>query len=90
MVIPVIFLYQEIASDILARMTKRVTDLAADELNTLASEAWSAAAKDALAQGFSVTGSREGRRVRYNPDGRIEDLGPTETHFAQAKDLESR
>ena len=57
-------------------MTKRVTDLTAEELELLAGEAWSSAAREALANGLSVTGSRDGRRYRYYPDGRIEDLGP--------------
>jgi hypothetical protein len=57
-------------------MIKRVVDLTAEELDRLADEAWSAAARDALAIGIPVTGSRDGRRYRYHPDGRIEDLGP--------------
>jgi hypothetical protein len=57
-------------------MGKRVVDLTAEELEKLAAEAWSTAAREALAQGLSVTGSRDGRRYRYHPDGRIEDLGP--------------
>jgi hypothetical protein len=55
---------------------KKVTDLTATELTTLASEAWSVATQRAFASGHSVTGSRDGRRIRYYPDGRIEDLGP--------------
>ncbi|MGD0026862.1 MAG: hypothetical protein ABSC37_19955 [Xanthobacteraceae bacterium] len=57
-------------------MTKRVTDLTARELELLAGEAWSNAAREALAKGLSVTGSRDGRRYRFHPDGRIDDLGP--------------
>jgi hypothetical protein len=57
-------------------MKKRVVDLNAEELEKFADEAWGAAAQKALAQGLSVTGSRDGRRVRYHPDGRVEDLGP--------------
>ena len=57
-------------------MKKRVIDLTADELEKLASEAWSAAAQEALDKGLPVTGSRDGRRIREYPDGRIEDLGP--------------
>jgi hypothetical protein len=56
-------------------MKKRVVDLAIDELEKSAGEAWTAAARDALAQGLPVTGSRDGRRFRYHPDGRVEDLG---------------
>ena len=57
-------------------MKKRVVDLTPGELDELAGEAWTAAAREALAQGLAVTGSRDGRRIRYFPDGRIEDLGP--------------
>jgi hypothetical protein len=57
-------------------MAKRVIDLTAEELEKFASEAWDAAAQRALANGLPVTGSRDGRRYRYHPDGRIEDLGP--------------
>jgi hypothetical protein len=57
-------------------MAKRVVDLTAEELEKAAGEAWAAAARDALARGLSVTGSRDGRRLRYDPEGRIEDLGP--------------
>ncbi len=56
-------------------MSKRVTDLTADELELLAREAWRSAAREALAKGLAVTGSRDGRRYRYHPDGCIEDLG---------------
>jgi hypothetical protein len=55
---------------------KTVADLTTTELTALANEAWSVAAQQALATGHSVTGSRDGRRIRYFPDGRIEDLGP--------------
>ena len=57
-------------------MGKRVIDLTAEELEEAAVEAWSAATREALAKGLSVTGSRNGRRYRYHPDGRVEDLGP--------------
>jgi hypothetical protein len=57
-------------------MKKRVVDLTADELDKAANEAWTAAARDALARGLPVTGARDGRRLRYHPDGRVEDLGP--------------
>jgi hypothetical protein len=53
-----------------------VADITTSELIELANEAWSTAAGNALAAGHSVTGSRDGRRIRYHPDGRIEDLGP--------------
>jgi hypothetical protein len=55
---------------------KKVTDLTVTELTTLANEAWSIATQRAFAAGHPVTGSRDGRRIRYFPDGRIEDLGP--------------
>jgi hypothetical protein len=57
-------------------MMKRVVDLSAGELNAAASEAWATAANEALAKGLSVTGTRDGRRFRYHPDGHVEDLGP--------------
>jgi hypothetical protein len=57
-------------------MTRRIVDLSADELEKLAGDAWNVAAQEALANGHSVTGSAKGRRFRYYPDGRIEDLGP--------------
>lgn len=57
-------------------MAKRIIDLTPDELEKLAGDAWSVAAQEALASGHSVTGSKNGRRFRYYPDGRIEDLGP--------------
>jgi hypothetical protein len=60
-------------------MGKRVTDLTADELDRLAQDAWSNAAREALAKGLAVIGSRDGRRYRYHPDGRIEDLGAVGT-----------
>jgi hypothetical protein len=59
-------------------MSKRVTDLSAEEVNDLAQEAWSNAACEAVTKGLAVTGSRGGRRYRYHPDGRIEDLGTVE------------
>ena len=55
---------------------KKVTDLSATELDALARDAWSTAAQRAAALGHPVTGSRDGRRIRYHPDGHIEDLGP--------------
>jgi hypothetical protein len=57
-------------------MKKRVIDLSAGDLNAAASEAWSAATKEAFSKGLSVTGSRDGRRFRYHPDGQVDDLGP--------------
>jgi len=55
---------------------KRVEDLSVEELDAIAREAWGDAAKEAFSHGLPITGSREGRRFRYYPDGRIEDLGP--------------
>jgi hypothetical protein len=57
-------------------MTKRVVDLTAEELDRLADEAWSTAAREALANGLPVVGSQNGRLHRRHPDGRVEDLGP--------------
>jgi hypothetical protein len=55
---------------------KKVVDLTTTDLTALANEAWSLATQRAFAAGHPVTGSRDGRRIRYYPDGRIEDLGP--------------
>jgi hypothetical protein len=57
-------------------MKKSVIDLSPEELDKFASDAWKTAANEALASGHSITGSRDGRRFRYHPDGRVEDLGP--------------
>ena len=57
-------------------MKKRVIDLTAEELDRFAREAWSGAARDALAAGLPITGSRDGRILKYFPDGHVEDLGP--------------
>lgn len=56
-------------------MKKRVVDLSYAELEQFADQAWTAAARDALAQGLSIVGSKDGRLLRYNADGRIEDIG---------------
>jgi hypothetical protein len=56
-------------------MNKRVADVTAEELEKLAREAWGEAAREALAKGLSITGSYDGRRYRYHPDGRIDGLG---------------
>lgn len=71
-------------------MGKRVIDLTADELDRLAQDAWSNAAEEALAKGLAVTGSRDGRRYRYYPDGRIEDLGAVETKTPEPDVVKSR
>jgi phasin len=57
-------------------MSRNVRDLTAAEIDKLARDAWSDAARRALDLGLPVSGSRNGRRFRYHPDGRIEDLGP--------------
>lgn len=57
-------------------MQKRIVDLSPHELDSAASDAWRDAAKKALARGLAITGSRDGRRLRYYPDGHVEDLGP--------------
>lgn len=64
-------------------MTKRVVDLTVEDLDKFARDAWSAAAKEALARGLPVTGSRDGRRLRYHPDGRVEDLGPVSAEMPE-------
>jgi hypothetical protein len=67
-------------------MGKRVVDLTAEELEKAAAEARGAAAQEALAKGLPVTGSRDGRRYRYHPDGRMDDLGSVAAHPVIAKD----
>jgi signal transduction histidine kinase len=54
---------------------RRVTELTADELNSLAQEAWRAAAIEAFAKGLPITGSNDALRLRYHPDGQFEVLG---------------
>jgi hypothetical protein len=71
-------------------MMKNVADLTVEELDQLAGEAWSNAANDALAKGLPITGSQGGRRFRYHPGGRIEDLGPVETPELTANVLASK
>jgi hypothetical protein len=63
-------------------MAKRIVDLTAEELENAAGEAWAAAAREAFARGIAVPGSRDGRRLLYHPDGRIEDLGPVSSQPA--------
>jgi hypothetical protein len=70
-------------------MTKRVVDLTAGELETLAGEAWSNAAQQALAKGLPVTGSESGRRVRRHPDGRVEDLARVRTRLPKGDRFQS-
>jgi hypothetical protein len=67
-------------------MGKRVVDLTVEELGQAAGEAWDAAAQEALAKGLPVTGSHDGRRYRYHPDGRVEDLGSVASHPVIVKD----
>lgn len=55
---------------------KRVTDLSVGELADMATAAWRDAAEAAISKGHSITGTRDGRRIRYFPDGHFEDLGP--------------
>lgn len=57
-------------------MKKRIVDLTPQELDNAASSAWKAATQQSIARGIPVTGSRDGRRFRYHPDGHVEDLGP--------------
>jgi hypothetical protein len=65
-------------------MKRRVEDLSVKELDALARKAWSDAAQEALAKGLPVTGSRDGRRFRYYPDGRVEDLGSVDAEAPAA------
>jgi hypothetical protein len=64
---------------IIFSMKKRIIDLSPQELESAARIAWKSAAEAAFARGEVVTGSRDGRRFRYHPDGRVEDLGPVES-----------
>ena len=59
-------------------MSKPIVDPGAEELDKAAGESWGTAAHEASARGLPVTGSHEGRRFRYFPDGPIEDLGPVD------------
>jgi hypothetical protein len=56
-------------------MSKKVTDLTADELDRLAAEAWMEASKSALKAGAPVVGRDGGKIVKKYPDGRTEILG---------------
>ena len=66
-------------------MGKRVVDLTAEELGKAAGEAGRRSTRGA-GKGLPVTGSHNGRRYRYHPDGRVEDLGPVASHPVIAKD----
>jgi hypothetical protein len=63
---------------------QRLEDLTPDELDAFAREAWGNAAKQALSSGLPITGSRNGRRFRYHPNGQIEDLGPVDVDMPAA------
>jgi hypothetical protein len=67
-------------------MTKRVIDLTAEELDKLAGEAWSNAARDALAKGVAVTGREGDRIVKTYPDGRVEVLKEAAPLVAKGED----
>jgi hypothetical protein len=69
-------------------MKKHVSELRAEELERLAREAWSNAARQALGKGLSITGSRNGRRYRHDADGRVEDLGSVAEATALPKNSE--
>jgi hypothetical protein len=71
-------------------MMKRVTDLSVEELEQLAGEAWSSAAREAIGRGLPITGSHGGRRFRYHPDGRVDDLGPVEATELSDDDLSAK
>jgi hypothetical protein len=66
-------------------MAKRIVDLTANEPDEFAREAWTAAAQEALSKGLPVTGSINGRRYRYYPDDRVEDLGPVRASVSDTK-----
>jgi hypothetical protein len=55
-------------------MKKSVTDLTTEELDKFARDAWREATQEALTKGLPVTGSDRGRRLRYQPDGKVEEL----------------
>ncbi len=57
-------------------MARRIIDLTSSELNKLATEAWNDAARRAKDEGRAVVGSRDGRILKYHPNGAVEDLGP--------------
>jgi hypothetical protein len=54
----------------------RLADLDPEQITEVFGAATRAAVKRAFDAGVPVTGSCEGRRKRYYPNGRIEDLGP--------------
>ena len=53
-------------------MVKRVVDLTAEDLDTLARDAWSREVKASLDKGLPVTFAGNGHVVRAWPDGRRE------------------
>ena len=55
-------------------MKRSLADLSYDELGQIAAEAWSEAARDALAEGHAVSGRVNGRLARVRPDGQVEIL----------------
>jgi hypothetical protein len=57
-------------------MKRSIVDVTPDEMDKLAREAWANAAHQALERGLPISGSRNGRRFRHDPDGHLEDLGP--------------
>jgi hypothetical protein len=78
-----------VARSYIGSMAKRVVDLSAKELENAAGEAWAAASREALARGLPVIGSHDGRRLRYHPDGHVEDLGPIDSQPATEADRKS-
>lgn len=65
-------------------MARTVADLTWDDLDSAARHAWSDAANRTLDVGIPVVGSRNGRRIRVHPDGRVEDLGTVSSAAASA------
>jgi hypothetical protein len=53
-------------------MARRLTDLSLEEEATLFAAAGRAAVARAKANGLTVTGSKDGKVIRFHPDGREE------------------
>jgi hypothetical protein len=63
-------------------MSRDIVDLTPAEIDKLARDAWSDAARSALDRGLAVSGSRSHRRFRLDASGRTEDLGPVGGNLA--------
>lgn len=60
-------------------MVKRAVDISNEDMERLATEAWSEAVEEALRAGVPVVGSRDNRIVKTYPDGRSEIVGDVES-----------